>query len=72
MWETIHKYSRYVRLGKIEHLKCPDCNEIMAILDREGEPVLWCFTEDRKFIPGLDVKQKLIDAMEAADSANRT
>lgn len=72
MWETLHKYSRYVRLGKMEHLKCPDCGEIVAILDRDGEPMLWCFTEDRKFFPGIDVKDKLIKIMEEIDSANRT
>jgi len=66
MWEVFHSYTRAVRDGSINPLMCPDCDYILAVRDQDGEPVLWCSTEDRYIRPGLDLRDKIKDLVNSA------
>lgn len=66
MWSVFHRYTRAVRDGIVDPLKCPDCDYILAVRDRDGDPVLWCSTEDRYIRPGLDLRDKIKDLIDGA------
>lgn len=69
MWEVFHSYSRAVREGKVNPLKCPDCEYILSVRDKDGDPVLWCSTEDRYIHPGLNLRDKIKDLVNSATRA---
>lgn len=66
-WSIIHGYRRLVRDNVAYELSCPEDNAVYAVkMDKDGEPVLHCFTCSSTVTPGLSLWGRL----EAAVSSN--
>ncbi len=52
-WMLLHRYRGLVELGEARPFICPQCDELLTTVpDMDGDPVLWCGTDDSAFIPG--------------------
>ena len=62
---VLHEYMHLVRSKILPALLCPWCEDPMMLVDRDGDPVLWCPFDDAETKPGLTMMNELKEKMNA-------